>query len=113
MEVIGKIYKIFEEVVINEKFKKKEFVLEFIENPKYPQYPMFTLFNDRTNQLNEINVEDEVLIHFNLKGKEWTNSQGKISYINTLDAWKIQKLNGDKEQKSKSANFIVDEDLPF
>ena len=41
--------------------------------------------------LNGYNVEDQVEVSFNLRGREWTSPDGVVKYFNTLDAWRIEK----------------------
>ncbi len=37
IEIIGKLHTIFETKQVSERFTKREFVLELMDNPKYPQ----------------------------------------------------------------------------
>lgn len=62
------------------------------DNPKgHDQYITFVLFNDKCNLLTKFKEGDEVVVHFNLKGREANLPQG-IKYFNTLEAWKIQPV---------------------
>ena len=73
-------------------FKKREFVLEYSDNPMYPQYVKFDLIQDRVNLVDNIEVGEKIEVTFNLRGREWTSPQGEKKYFNTLDAWRIQKI---------------------
>ena len=73
-------------------FKKREFVVEYADNPMYPQFIKFQLVQDRTNLLDGIEVGDKLEVTFNLRGREWTDPQGEKKYFNSLDAWRIQKI---------------------
>ena len=89
MEIKGKIKKISETVQISERFRKREFVVEYASNPDYPQPLQFEMVQDRCELLDSFEVGQEVEIFFDLRGREWTNPQGQVKYFNTLQAWKL------------------------
>jgi len=89
METRGKIHAVFDAQQITERFRKREFVLEMADNPRYPQYVQFQLTGDRCEQLDRFNVGDEVQVEFSLRGREWTSPKGEIRYFNSLDVWTI------------------------
>ena len=43
MEVKGKLVEIFETIQVSASFKKREFVLEYAENPQYPEVIKFEM----------------------------------------------------------------------
>ena len=89
MEIKGKIKNISETVQISERFRKREFVVEYASNPDYPQPLQFEMVQDRCELLDTFEVGQEVEISFDLRGREWTNPQGQVKYFNTLQAWKL------------------------
>lgn len=89
MEIKGNLIKKSETTQISETFKKREFVVEYIENPQYPEYIKFELIQDKCSLIDNVNINDTINIHFNLKGRKWTNPQGEDVYFNSLQAWKI------------------------
>jgi hypothetical protein len=103
-----------------EKFKTREFVVEVTEQVKdktYSQLIKLQASNERTSVLDDINIGDEVKVHFNLRGSKW-EKDGKTSYFTNLDAWKIEKLHG--AGPAKKEEFITEvevvepaDDLPF
>lgn len=102
-----------EEQVINDRFKKREFVVTD-EASQYPQDIMFQLTQDRTSLLDQFNEGDELNVYFNLRGREWTSPQGEVKYFNTLDAWKIEAgAAADMSAPEPSFEAPGDEDLPF
>jgi hypothetical protein len=118
----GKLHKIFETKQITERFRKREFVVELMDNPQYPQMVMFQLTGDRCGQLDEFNVDDEVSIEFSLRGREWTSPQGEVKYFNSLDVWKLERAGDapppgfDEEPPlpdSPPPGFDADDDIPF
>lgn len=112
MEVKGKLIEIFDTAQISDRFQKREFVLEFADNPQYPEYVKFEAVQDRVSLLDEYKVGDEVTVYFNLKGRKWTDRQGEIKYFNTLQAWRIQKVEGGA-QGTGTAPASQADDLPF
>jgi len=92
MQIIGTVYRIFDTQQVNPTFKKREFVVEFSENPNYPQYIKFEAIQEKCDDLNNFKIGDRVEISFNLKGRKWINPQNQEVFFNTLDAWRIVKL---------------------
>ena len=92
IEATGKLHTIFETKQVSERFTKREFVIEMMDNPKYPQTVLFQLTGDRCTQLDGFAVGDQVRIDFSLRGREWRNPQGEVKYFNSLDVWKIEPL---------------------
>jgi hypothetical protein len=90
METTGKLHTIFDTKQVSERFTKREFVVELVDNPKYPQVVQFQLTGDRCSQLDGMRVGDEVRIEFSLRGREWRSPSGDLKYFNSLDVWKIE-----------------------
>ncbi len=88
MQVKGTIYKIDSEQVISDKFKKREFVVETMD--EYPQLISIQLTQDRTTLIDIFNVGDEVTVSINLRGRKWTNKEGVDKFFNTVEAWRIE-----------------------
>ena len=89
MEIKGKIKKISETLQISDRFRKREFVVEYSNNPDYPQPIQFELVQDRCELLDEFKEGQKVEVHFDLRGREWTSPQGQVKYFNSLQAWKL------------------------
>lgn len=77
-------------VQVSEKFSKREFVVTD-NTSQYPQDVMFQLTQDKCALLDSIQINDQIVVSFNLRGREWTSPQGEVRYFNTLDAWRIEK----------------------
>jgi hypothetical protein len=85
----GTIIEIYDEKVISDKFKKREFILEHAPNPEYPDFLKIEVVQNKTDLLDKYKVGDEVTVDINLKGKKW--EKGKESgYFNSIQAWRIQ-----------------------
>ena len=117
MNLVGKIYEIGEESQVTESFKKREFVLEHTEKSLYTEYIKFEMTNDRCELLNNFKVGDEVEVGFNIRGRKWTDQEGKTKYFVTLQAWRINEYTGehknDNAQISESQSLEEEDDLPF
>lgn len=86
----GKLHTIYETNRVSDRFTKREFVIEFSDNPKYPQTVIFQLTGDRCDQLDSLKVGDEVRVEFNLRGRIWNSPKGEVKVFNSLDAWKVE-----------------------
>ena len=81
-----------EVVNVTDSFRKREFVVEYTDNPLYPQFVKFETTQDRTSLLDAVEEGDKVEVTFNIRGREWISPQNEKKYFNTLDAWRIQKV---------------------
>ncbi len=89
MNINGKIVKIFETKQITASFQKREFVVEYVENPQYPEFLKFEMIQDKCSLIDGYSVGQEIEVHFNLKGRKWTDPSGVDKYFNTLQAWRV------------------------
>ena len=125
MDIQGKLIEKYQTTKINDSFRKREFVVEYVENPQYPELLKFDLIQDRCDLLEEFNIGDTLKVEFNLKGRKWTDPSGHDKYFNTLQAWRlslvssgIEPLDSTKPNSRTSAetigdSFSEDDDLPF
>lgn len=104
MEVTGILVEIFDEVQISEKFRKRDIVVRVDHNTAYPQDVCFQLTQTRTDICDSIPKGVEVIVSFNLRGRRY-EKDGKVSYFNTLDCWKIQSTQPVvKQQQQRKEN---------
>lgn len=94
IEISGKLHAIFDTNQVTERFRKREFVIELGDNPRYPQFVMFQLSGDRCENLDGFGLGDEVRLEFSLRGREWQSPQGETKYFNSLDVWTIERAGG-------------------
>ena len=78
-------------------FRKREIVLTTQE--QYPQNILVEFIQDRTNLLDAFNIGDLVKVDINLRGREWTNDKGEIKYFNSIQGWRIEKVEDDYESQ--------------
>lgn len=121
-DIQGKLYEVFEEQQISDKFRKREFVLE-IPDGSYTQYVKFQLTQDKCNLLDAYKTGDEVKVTFNLTGKPFTKN-GQTMYFTNLQAWRMEPANnsggfsaqaGAPAQQDAPSFYSsdADNDLPF
>lgn len=113
MEVKGKIIEINDTQQISDRFQKREFVIEYAENPQYPEFVKFECIQDKVSMLDDYAVGDEVTVFFNLKGRKWTDRQGEVKYFNSLQAWRMQKESSAAPSADNQQNSGQENDLPF
>lgn len=123
MEIRANIIEIGPVQQITESFKKREFVVEYAENPKYPEFIKFEVVQDKVGLLDGLAVGSMVSIAFNLRGRAYTDKMGKKAYFNSLQAWKIQaegmaaptpEMGGMNETPAfTAADAPAENDLPF
>ncbi|MDI5886765.1 DUF3127 domain-containing protein [Flavobacterium sp. LB2P84] len=91
MEVTGKIKMIDQTKEVGSGgFKKRDVVVTTDE--QYPQHILVQFVQDKCDLLNGFQVGEPVKIDINLRGREWTNPQGETVYFNTIQGWRIGKL---------------------
>jgi len=117
MQAAGRIHSIFEAKQVTERFRKREFVLELSDNPRYPQFVLFQLTGDRCEGLDGFSVGDEVQLEFSLRGREWKSPQGELKYFNSLDVWTLERASGEasagEEPPIPEFRPAEEDDIPF
>lgn len=125
MEVTGriKIIDVTKEIGASG-FKKRDVVVTTDE--QYAQHILVQFVQDKCDLLNGFQVGEAVKIDINLRGREWVNPQGESVYFNTIQGWRIGKLQEeaptasmpampDTKSFAPSTDFKEEEhdDLPF
>ena len=119
IEFTGKIHSIFETKQVSDRFRKREFVLETADNPKYPQTILFQATGDRCEQLDGLGDGDEVKVEFSIRGREWRSPSGEVKYFVSLDCWRIERVGAaaskpaDKPASEPATEEGPLEDCPF
>lgn len=124
MEVTGKIKMIdTTKEVGTSGFKKRDIVITTDE--QYPQHILVQFVQDKCDLLNGYSVGQNVEVSINLRGREWVNPQGETVYFNTIQGWRIGKLQAEAPQQAPpmpaaqafepAPSFTEEEhdDLPF
>ena len=118
MEVTGKIKKINETKTFGASgFKKRELVIT--TNEQYPQVLLLEFVQDKCAILDKYNVDDNVTVSINLRGREWENDKKEIIYFNTIQGWRIEKIESNDvpvQPFEEVGDDLIEEDpqdLPF
>ncbi|MFN3020818.1 DUF3127 domain-containing protein [Soonwooa sp.] len=124
MELQGTIKKLSDLQTFASGFQKKEMVL--LTEEQYPQPINIEFLSEKVDLLNAYNEGDKVKVSINIRGREWTSPQGEVKYFNSINGWRIEKLDGGNfneptsaagspASSSQNTNVFEDEedDLPF
>ena len=90
MQIEGTVHEVSSTQQVTDKLTKRELILEYAENPQYPEYIKFEAIQDRCALLDNVKPGQTVTVHFNLKGRPWTDKAGKKTYFNSLQVWKVE-----------------------
>ena len=117
MEIIGKVHDVLRTQQITDSLKKRELIIEYIENPQYPEYLKFEAIQDKCDLLDNLKVGDNVEVFFNLRGRPWTDKEGKKTYFNSMHIWKVNRIAASNTPKYNPPADIgsgaEEDDLPF
>lgn len=83
-ELKGKVKILFEQQDFPSGFYKRDFVIT--TNEQYPQDIKLSALKERVEQLKGLSEGDEVLVKFDLRGREYNGN-----YYVDLNAWRIEK----------------------
>ncbi len=92
-EITGKLIEKYNTIQVNDRFKKREFVLERTESNggmEFTDHIKFQLTQDRCDLIENVGLNNEVKVSFNIRGNKWERD-GKVNYFTNLDAWRIEK----------------------
>jgi len=116
MEIRGKVIAIGKTQQVTDKFKKRDLIVEYAENPTYPEQVKFEANQAGCDKLDELREGDEITVHFNLRGRAWKDKAGVNQYFNTLNVWKFdlhQTSAGSMKEAQDNDNGDNPDDLPF
>jgi len=112
-ELAGKLIEKFDVFQVSDTFRKREFVVEKTENQggmEFTDHIKFQLTQDRCSLLDNLNLQDEIRVHFNIRGRRWVKDD-KVSYFTNLEAWRIEKT-AESPEEPPPPPFPADEDAP-
>ena len=112
-EITGRLIQKEATQKISERFQKREFVIE-VENEKNPQWNDFIkiqLIQDRCDLLENIQLNEEIKVYFNVRGRKWENN-GQVSYFTNLEGWRIEKVQAQDMMPNTPPPAYKIEDIP-
>lgn len=126
-ELTGRLVEKYNEQKVTDSFRKREFVVETRESKndrEFIEAIKFQLTQDKCALLDNVNLNEDVKITFNLRGRRY-EKDGKVSYFTNLEAWRVDSLSKGnsapapaQQQSSQpmeqvSSTSAPDDDLPF
>lgn len=118
MEITGKVKSKSGDIQVSPTFRKSELVVSTDE--QYPQHIMIEFPQDKCDLIDRVQVGDEVKVHINLRGREWTSPTGEVKHFNSIHGWRVERLGAGTPQPQAQTfaavpQFTNDEvdDLPF
>lgn len=90
MEITGRVKVIMAEQQVSASYKKREMVITTEE--QYPQHIIIEFAQANCDMLNNYKMGDMLKVSINIKGREWINPQGEAKYFNTIQGWKIERV---------------------
>lgn len=90
MQLTGKLIVKKDEQKVTDSFSKREFVIQTDE--QYPAEIQLELHKDRVDLIDAIQLGETIRCSINVRGKKYTNPEGKDQYFNTLVCWRIEKV---------------------
>lgn len=101
MNLKGTIKSIGDVHHVSDRFKKQEMVLNTEINTPYPQTILVEFQQDKCELLSNYKEGDEVSIEANLKGRQWTDSNGVVKTFNTISAWRIELISSGSQTNNE------------
>lgn len=120
-EITGNLVKKYSTQQINEKFKKREFVIERKEQAgerEFTEYVKFQITQDKCAILDPIEIGENIKVFFNIKGRKY-EKDGQTNYFTNIEAWRIDRGIGEdtlsraEDSQSEGEANENDDDLPF
>nr|WP_259292767.1 DUF3127 domain-containing protein [Candidatus Karelsulcia muelleri] len=100
LEIKGLVKTIFEVKHFKNVFQKREILL--LTEEQYPQKIIIEFIQDKVKILDLVVEGDRIKVFINLKGRKWISSDGTEKYFNSIQGWKIEKLERESEGESES-----------
>jgi hypothetical protein len=113
-QITGKVAEVYQVIRVNERFRKREFVIEHKESGSgqpYVDYIKFQLTQDKCEIIDESWLRQEVTVTFNIKGNRWEKN-GLVNYITNLNAVMVTRGIAVAENGQQAIRNVKLEDAP-
>lgn len=91
-KLIGALVVKEDERAVTATFRTREFVVE-VAGERWSDFVKFQLAQDKCPLIDAFQLGDLIEVSFNVRGRKW-EKDGKVSYFNSLDAWRLKKADG-------------------
>ena len=92
-QITGRIVEVYPVNRINERFRKREFVMEHKDNSSgqaFIDYIKFQLVQDKCEIIDESWLRQDVTVTFSIRGNRWEKN-GMVNYITNLNALTVTR----------------------
>lgn len=113
-QITGKITEVYQIIRVNERFRKREFVIEHKDSgtgQAYVDFIKFQLTQEKCEIIDESWLREEVTVTFNIKGNRWEKN-GMANYITNLNALSISRGIIASENGQQAIRNVKLEDVP-
>ena len=124
-QITGRVAEVYQIIRVNERFRKREFVIEHKDSSSgqaYVDFIKFQLTQDKCEIIDESWIREEVTVTFNIKGNKWEKN-GMVNYITNLNALSVSRgiITAESGQQAIRSPRLEDvpapdpelDDLPF
>lgn len=109
-EITGELHEKFDEQIISDRFKKRDFVLKIVDG-NYEQHLKMQLTQDRVDLIDNYRIGEELTVSFNLKGRPYEKN-GETIYFTNIEAWKVQRPNEQQASPQNREPMPTANDMP-
>jgi len=113
-QITGKVAEVYQVIRVNERFRKREFVIEHKESGSgqpYVDFIKFQLTQDKCEIIDESWLRQDVTVIFNIKGNRWEKN-GIVNYITNLNAVSVTRGITVAENGQQAIRNVKLEDAP-
>lgn len=112
MSITGKVLEVGTTQTFGAKgFRKRDLIIE--TNEKYPQQICIEFVQDNVTLLDSYQLDDNIKIDYNIRGRKWESPQGDIKYFTSIQGWKIETASEEVTNAQHSPDRETEDDLPF
>jgi hypothetical protein len=116
-EIQGVLKLVTEKQQVSDKFTKREIVIVTDTETQYPQPISIQLNQKLIDSIEQFQIGSFLKVSCNFRGREWFNASKNITqYFNTIEAWKIEKIEQSQPVQVSYDNgkiTEVKEEVPF
>lgn len=113
-QITGRIAEVYQIIRVNERFRKREFVIEHKESGSgqaFIDFIKFQLTQEKCELIDESWLREEVTVTFSIKGNKWEKN-GQVNYITNLNALSVSRGVAAASNGQQTIRNVKLEDVP-